>query len=91
MISPDLEAQILRYYHAEKWLVGTVARQLRIHPDTVNRVLAQAGLERHRDQRNQPPPVAVDLPEHVRARDVIVQTHALESYDQLKGTQDEPS
>ena len=46
MISPDLEAQILRYYHAEKWLVGTIARQLRIHPDTVNRVLAQAGLPR---------------------------------------------
>ena len=56
------------------------------HPNAV-----RLALERHRDQRNQPPPVAVDLPEHVRARDVIVQTHALESYDQLKGTQDEPS
>ena len=29
-IPPDLEAQILRYYHVEKWRVGTIARQL--HP-----------------------------------------------------------
>ena len=45
-IAPDLEAQILRYYHVEKWRVGTIARQLRLHPDTVSRVLAQAGLPR---------------------------------------------
>ena len=45
-INPDLEAQILRYYHVEKWRVGTIARQLRLHPDTVSRALAQAGLPR---------------------------------------------
>ena len=45
-IAPDLEAQILRYYHVEKWRVGTIARQLRVHRDTVDRVLAQAGLPR---------------------------------------------
>ena len=43
-ISPDLEAQILRYYHVEKWRVGTIARQLHVHHGTVARVLAQAGL-----------------------------------------------
>jgi transposase len=43
-IPPDTEAQILRYYHVEKWRVGTIARQLRLHPETVGRVLAQAGL-----------------------------------------------
>lgn len=43
-IPPDLEAQILRYYHVEKWRGGTIARQLRVHPGTVARVLAQAGL-----------------------------------------------
>jgi hypothetical protein len=37
-IPPDIEAQILRYYHAERWRVGTIA--------TVARVLAQAGLPR---------------------------------------------
>jgi transposase len=45
-ISPELEAQILRYYHVERWRTGTIARQLRVHPDTVARVLAQAGLPR---------------------------------------------
>jgi hypothetical protein len=45
-IPPDLEAQILRYYHVEKWRVGTIARQLHVHHGTVARVLAQAGLPR---------------------------------------------
>jgi transposase len=45
-IPPGLEAQILRYYHVEKWRIGTIARQLRIHAETVARVLAQAGLPR---------------------------------------------
>jgi transposase len=45
-ISPDLEAQILRYYHVEKWRVGTIARQLHVHHGTVARVLGQAGLPR---------------------------------------------
>ena len=45
-ISPELEAQILRYHHVEKWLPGTIARQLHVHYGTVARVLAQAGLPR---------------------------------------------
>src|SRR5271168_4825775 len=36
-IPPDIEAQILRYYHAERWRVGTIAKQLRVHRDTVSR------------------------------------------------------
>ena len=44
MIPPDIEAQILRFYHAEKWTIGTIARQLHIHNGVVRRVLAQAGL-----------------------------------------------
>jgi IS30 family transposase len=43
-ILPDLEAQILRYYHAEYWRIGTIATQLGVHHGTVSRVLAQAGL-----------------------------------------------
>jgi hypothetical protein len=38
-IPPDLEAQILRYYHVEKWRVGTIARQPQVHHGTVARVL----------------------------------------------------
>ena len=41
-IPPELEAQILRYYHVEKWHIGTIARQLQVHPETVARVM-----ERH--------------------------------------------
>jgi DNA-directed RNA polymerase specialized sigma24 family protein len=43
-IPPELEASILRYHHVEKWRVGTIARQLGVHPDTVARALARAGL-----------------------------------------------
>ena len=44
VMPPDIAAQILRYYHAEKWTVGTIARQLHVHHSVVRRVLAQAGL-----------------------------------------------
>lgn len=57
-ISHELEAQILRYFHAEKWRVGTIARQLNIHHGVVTRVLAQAGLPRpmseHRPSKVEP-------------------------------------
>ena len=43
-IPPELEAQILRYYHVEKWRTGTIARHLGVHHGSVERVLAQAGL-----------------------------------------------
>ncbi len=46
-ISTETQAQILRYYHAERWRIGTIAVQLGLHRDTVARVLAQAGLPRH--------------------------------------------
>ena len=46
-LSPEHEAQILRYYHAERWRIGTIAARLGLHRDTVARVLAQAGLPRH--------------------------------------------
>ena len=43
-LTPETEAQILRYHHAEHWPVGTIARQLNLHRDSIARVLAQAGL-----------------------------------------------
>ena len=45
-ISAELEAQILRYYHVERWRPNTIARQLHVHHYTVARVLTQAGLPR---------------------------------------------
>lgn len=43
---PEFEANVLRYYHVEKWRVGTIARQLHVHHGSVERVLRQAGLPR---------------------------------------------
>ena len=43
VILADLSAKILRLHQAERWRVGTIARQLHVHRDTVRRVLAQAG------------------------------------------------
>jgi hypothetical protein len=45
-IPPELEAQILRYYHVEKWRISTIAGQLHVHHATARLVLAQAGLPR---------------------------------------------
>jgi transposase len=42
-IPKDEEAEIRRLFIAEKWRVGTIARQLHRHPATVRRVLAQSG------------------------------------------------
>ena len=54
------------------------------HPNAV-----RLALERRREQRGEAPPIAVELPEHVQARDAPVQPHALETYDRLKDTDDE--
>lgn len=44
MISKDLEANILRLHFVEKWRVGTIASQLYIHHEAVERVLNEAGV-----------------------------------------------
>ena len=54
------------------------------HPNAV-----RLALEQRREQRHEVPPVAVDLPAHVKARDAHVQPHRLEAYDQLKEQTDE--
>ena len=43
-LTPETEALILRFHHAERWPIGTLASQLHVHRDSVARVLAQAGL-----------------------------------------------
>ena len=54
------------------------------HPNAV-----RLALEHRREQRQQAPPVALTLPEHVQARDAPVPSHRLDSYDQLKETPDD--
>ena len=41
-IAPELRAQIPRLYQVELWRVGTIASQLHLHRDTVQRVLSTA-------------------------------------------------
>ncbi len=48
------------------------------HPNAV-----RLALERRREARDLPPPVEITLSRHAQSRDVPVQPHRLESYDQL--------
>ena len=41
-IDKETSTEILRLYHAEKWKIGTIARQLGVHHSTVRRVLKDA-------------------------------------------------
>ena len=45
MIPKETRARILRLHFAEHWRIGTIARELGLHHDTVRRVLAQVGVE----------------------------------------------
>lgn len=42
--SPEVEAEIVRLYHAEQWKVGTISTQLGVHHYVVRRVLHERGL-----------------------------------------------
>ena len=39
MISPEIRAQIRRYFYAEHWKIGTIAGELGVHPDTVRNAI----------------------------------------------------
>jgi len=47
-ITKEIEAEILRLYHAEHWLLNTIARQLHIHHSTVKRTLQRNGIQPQR-------------------------------------------
>jgi transposase len=46
MIRPELEAEILRLHHVEKWRPGTIANHLGIHHSVVARVVTEEGVPR---------------------------------------------
>ena len=56
-ISAELEAEIRRLYFAEHWKKGTIAAQLNIHRDVVERVVGPLGCE----PKAGPRPRAIDL------------------------------
>ena len=39
MIDPAIRARIRRYFYAEHWKIGTIARELSVHPDTVRNAI----------------------------------------------------
>jgi hypothetical protein len=39
MISPETRAEIRRYFDAEHWKIGTIARELNVHPDAVRNAI----------------------------------------------------
>jgi len=49
MISPEMRAQIRRYFYAEHWKIGTIASELNVHPDAVRNAI-----EVERFHRTQP-------------------------------------
>ena len=46
-------------------------------------------LERRRKAQAEPPPLAINLPDHVKRRDVPVRPHRLDGYDQLMENPDD--
>jgi len=52
VIPRELEVRILRLYIAEKWPVGTIAAQLGVHHDVVERVLRHADTPKLREARS---------------------------------------
>ena len=39
MIDPEVRLQIRRYFYAEHWKVGTIARELGVRPDAVRHAI----------------------------------------------------
>lgn len=54
MLPPETRALIRRYFYAEHWKIGTIARELRVHPDAVRNAIES---ERFRSA----PPVRASL------------------------------
>jgi len=78
-----LTGLLQRYGAAE--LQAAIAEALEHpHPNAV-----RFALDRRRQQRRQPPPIALNLPAHVKAKDAPVRPARLELYDALKGGSDE--
>lgn len=79
-------AELLDAYGVAEFTVAVAEALARgvPHPNAV-----RLALERRRQAREIPPPVAVPLPEHVKRKDVPVRPHALDGYDRLMENDDD--
>jgi transposase len=57
MISPETRVQIRHYFYAEHWKIGTIARELNVHPDAIRNAI-----ESDRFNRTQPMRVCITDP-----------------------------
>src|SRR5262249_43661822 len=84
-ITATLMQLLARYGAAELEAAVLEALERNVpHPNAVRLVL-----ERRRQERQEPPPIAVILPEHIQTKDRPVRPHDLAAYDKLKETPDE--
>ncbi len=51
MIPPETHVEIRRYFYAEHWKIGTIARELGIHPDAVRKAIVSDRFHRGQELR----------------------------------------
>ncbi len=51
MITPETRVQIRRYFYAEHWKIGTIARELSVHPDAVRHAIESERFNRTEPMR----------------------------------------
>jgi transposase len=51
MIPPETHVEIRRYFYAEHWKIGTIARELGIHPDAVRKAIESDRFHRGQELR----------------------------------------
>src|SRR5262249_26264995 len=51
MIDPEMRVEIRRYFYAEHWKIGTIARELGVHPDAVRRAIESERFHRGQELR----------------------------------------
>ncbi len=75
MISPEIRAQIRRYFYAEHWKIGTIASELGVHPDAVRNAIES---ERFRNSKPLTASVVDPYIEFIR--------HTLDQHPRLRAT-----
>lgn len=64
MIPPETHVEIRRYFYAEHWKIGTIARELGIHPDAVRKAIESDRF--HRGQQLRPSKILALQPLRIR-------------------------
>src|SRR2546421_4368406 len=75
MISPEIRAQIRRYFYVEHWKIGTIASELGVHPDAVRNAIES---ERFRSSKPLGASVVDPYIEFIR--------HTLDQHPRLRAT-----